>query len=114
MPSIDLTIGEADFGIEFELVDETTGSAFDLTLFGSNILLFIVSTDFQTQIVPGGINLNVVGIATDGVVEWNVQSSHIATPADQYYGIIKMTDSISGEIRKSRRFNIRTLESVSP
>ncbi len=111
MTSIDLTIGEQDFGIEFDMLDETTGGAFDLTNFTSR--LYITTTDFVTQIIPGGVFLNIVGIASNGVLLWDVQGSHIPTPSDQYFGIIVMTDG-SGEIRKSRRFNIRSLESVSP
>ena len=111
MTSIDLTIGEQDFGVEFDMIDETDGSAFDLTTFNSR--LYITTTDFATQIIPGGVALQIVGIASNGILVWDVQNSHIPTPSDQYYGIIVMTDSISGEIRKSRKFNIRSLESVS-
>ncbi len=113
MTSVDLTIGERDFGIEFDMVDETTGAAFDLTLF-TNIRLFITTTDFATQIVPAGIILLPTVNPEDGVLIWDVQLSHIPTPAGQYYGLIKMEDTVSSEIRKGRRFNIRSLRSVSP
>jgi len=111
MTSIDLTIGEQDFGIEFALKDETTGAGFDLTGF-NNIRLFIVSTDFATQIVVGGIVLIPILPLENGILNWDVQQSHIPTPADQYYGLIQLENSISGEIRKTRRFNLRSLESV--
>jgi len=112
MTSIDLTIGETDFGIEFKLRDETTGGAFDITSF-VEIRLFIVSTDFVTQKIPGGVLLQPISPFTDGVVVWDVQGSQIPTPSDQYYGIIVLTDTTSGEIRKTRRFNLRSLEAVS-
>lgn len=105
MPSVDLTQDEDDFIIEFLMKNETTGSAFDLTNFAST--LFIKSTDFLTDQFPGGIVLLAIAPPTDGVLQWSVQSAHIPNAAGQYYGMIVMTDSITGEVRKSRRFDIR-------
>ena len=112
MTSVDLTIGESDFGIEFDMVDEGTGGAFNLLGFG-DIRLFIVSTDFATQQIPGGVVLQVVGVVQNGILNWDVQGSQIPSVSDQYYGIIVMTNGTSGETRKSRRFNIKVSEAVS-
>ncbi len=111
MSGVTLTIGEADFQILFNMINETTGGAFDLTGFVSR--LFIKTTDFATDIVPGGIALTIVGVVTDGVLSWAVQASHIPTSAGQFYGQIVHTNSGSGEIRKSRRFNIQVERSLS-
>lgn len=105
MPSVDLTIGEQDFTIEFDLINETTNGPFDLTNFDSR--LYIKTTNFVTDIVPGGIAILPLGNPQDGVLLWNVQASHIPSLAGQYYGMIVMSNLINSEIRKSRRFNIR-------
>lgn len=105
MPSVDLTIGEANFTDEFDLINETTNGPFDLTDFDTR--LFIKTTNFVTDIVPGGIAVLPLGDPQNGIVLWNVQASHIPSSAGQYYGMFVMTNLINGEIRKSRRFNIR-------
>ncbi|MCK5600892.1 hypothetical protein KAR91_03425 [Candidatus Pacearchaeota archaeon] len=105
MPSVDLTQGEADFAIDFNMINETTGSAFDLTDFTSR--LFIKTTDFLTDQIPGGVVLIPLPPPTDGILEWQVQAAHIPTVAGQYYGMIVHTNGITGEIRKSRRFDVR-------
>ena len=104
MPSVDLTQDEADFAIQFRMVNETTGGGFDLTDFSSR--LFIKSTDFVTDQFPGGIVLLPIGSPTDGILQWNVTSAQIPSAAGQFFGMIVMTNT-SGEIRKSRRFDIR-------
>ena len=111
MTTIDLTVGEQDFGVQFNMVNETTGSGFDLTLFPAP-LLFIKTTDYVTSIVPGGIVILPFGNPTDGILLWNVQSAHIPTLSGQYFGQIILTDPISGEIRKSRQFDIRVLRKL--
>ena len=105
MPSVDLTIGEANFTIEFDMINETTDGPFDLTDFDSR--LFIKTTDFATDIVVGGIIILPLGDPQDGILLWNVQASHIPSSAGQYYGMIVMTNNVNSEIRKSRRFNMR-------
>jgi len=105
MPSVDLTQDEADFAVEFRMVNESTGGAFDLTDFNSR--LFIKTTDFVTDTFPGGIALIPIGSLTEGVLNWQVQAAHIPAAAGQYYGMIVHTNGITGEIRKSRRFDIR-------
>ena len=111
MVGVTLTIGEADFAILFNMINETTGGAFNLNGFTSR--LFIKTTDFATQIVPGGIALIVIGDVQDGVLSWAVQASHIPTVAGQFYGQIVHTNGTTGEIRKSRRFNIAVERSLS-
>jgi len=105
MPSVDLTIGEQDFTVEFDMINETSNGPFDLTDFDSR--LFIKTTNFVTEIVPGGIAILPLGSPQEGVLLWNVQASHIPSSAGQYYGMIVMTSTLNSEIRKSRRFNIR-------
>lgn len=105
MPSVDLTIGEQDFDIEFDMINETSNGPFDLT--GFDTKLFIKTTNFVTEIVPGGIAILPLGDPQNGVLVWDVQASHIPSSAGQYYGMIVMTNLITSEIRKSRRFNIR-------
>jgi hypothetical protein len=111
MVGVTLTIGEADFQILFNMINETTGGAFDLTNFACR--LFIKTTDFATDIVPGGIVLVPSLPPTDGILSWAVQASHIPTSAGQYYGQIVMTNGTTSEIRKSRRFNIAVERSLN-
>jgi len=113
LPSVDVTLGETDFGIQFNLINETTGAPFDLTTF-TNVILFIKTTDFLTNVVPGGIILVVELPETDGIVRWNVIASQLdSQSAGQFYGQIQLTDTISGEIRKGRQFDLRLLRSLT-
>ena len=113
MPSVDITLGETDFSIRFNLINQSTGAPFDLTTFNT-VKLFIKTTDFVTNVVPGGIILVIELPPEDGVVTWNVISSQLdAQPAGQYYGQIELTDIGSGEIRKGRQFDLRLLRSLS-
>ena len=111
MPSIDLTIGEGDFGIEFEEINETTGGAFDLTGF-NNVRLFISTTDFVTSIVPGGIILTLAGLPEEGLLEWDVNSSHVPTSPGQFYGQIVFENTTTNEIRKGRQMDFRALRAL--
>lgn len=113
MPSVDITLGETDFAVEFNLINESSGAPFDLTTF-TNVILFIKTTDFVTNVVPGGIILVVKIPETDGVVTWNVIASQLdSQPAGLYYGQIQLTDNSSGEIRKGRQFDLRLLRSLT-
>lgn len=113
MPSVDITLGETDFTIRFNLINETNGSPFDLTNF-TNVVLFIKTTDFVTNVVPGGIVLIVELPPENGVVTWGVIASQLdSQPAGQYYGQIQLTDTLSGEVRKGRQFDIRLLRSLT-
>ena len=113
MPSVDVTLGETDFAIQFNLINESNGSPFDLTNF-TNAILFIKTTDFVTDVVPGGIILPIELPETDGVVTWNVIASQLdSQDAGQYYGQIQLTDTSSGEIRKGRQFDLRLLRSLT-
>ena len=113
MPSVDITLGETDFAVQFNLINESNGSPFDLTTF-TNVILFIKTTDFVTNVVPGGIILVVELPETDGVVTWNVIASQLdSQSAGQFYGQIQLTDTSSGEIRKGRQFDLRLLRSLT-
>ena len=113
MPSVDVTLGETDFAIQFNLINESNGSPFDLTNF-TNAILFIKTTDFVTNVVPGGIILPIELPETEGDVTWNVIASQLdSQPAGQYYGQIQLTDTLSGEIRKGRQFDLRLLRSLT-
>lgn len=113
MPSVDITLGETDFSVRFNLINETNGSPFDLTNF-TNALLFIKTTDFLTDVVPGGIILPIELPLESGVVTWNVIASQLdSQPAGQYYGQIQLTNTLSGEIRKGRQFDLRLLRSLT-
>ncbi len=113
MPSVDITLGETDFSVQFNLINETNGSPFDLTTFNT-ARLFIKTTDFLTDVVPGGIILPIELPLESGVVTWNVIASQLdSQPAGQYYGQIQLTDTSSGEIRKGRQFDLRLLRSLT-
>lgn len=111
MPSVDLTVGEDDFAIQFNLINESTGGPFDLTDF-NDIRLFMKTTNYVTTIVPGGVIVLPLGNPQDGSLLWNVQSTQIPNPAGQYYGQFVLTDTVTGEIRKSRQFDVRVSRSL--
>ena len=111
MPSVDLTIGEGNFGIEFEEINETTGGAFDLTGF-NNIRLFISTTDFVTSIIPGGVVLTLAGLPETGILEWDVSPNDIPTTPGQYYGQIVFENTLTNEIRKGRQMDFRVLRAL--
>jgi len=112
LSDLTLTIGERDFTVEFEVVNQATGGAFDLTPY-DNIRLFIKTTDYLTDIVPGGIILGTIAPPTKGILAWSIIASQVPTVAGQYYGKVDFEDTGSGEVRKSEQFDIRITRSLS-
>lgn len=112
MTTVDLTQGEGDFIIEFDEINETTGSAFDLTGF-NNIRLYIKTTDYVTSQVPAGIVLTLLDLPETGRLAWAVQPSHIPASADLYYGQIIFENTSTNEIRKGRQMDFQVLRALN-
>lgn len=112
MSDLTLTIGEKDFTVEFEVVNQATGGAFDLTPY-DNIRLFIKTTNFLTDIIPGGVILGTIAPAEKGLLAWSIIASQVPTVAGQYYGKVDFENTVTGEVRKSEQFDIRITRSLS-
>lgn len=111
MSDLTLTVGEKDFSVEIAVKDINSGGAFDLSPY-NDIFLFIKTTDYLTDIVPGGILLAAKAPLTAGIVIWEVDASHVPSTAGQYYGKIDFTSN-DGEVIKSSQFDIRVARSLT-
>lgn len=112
MSDITLSIGEKDFTVELECIDKATGGAFDLSPY-NDIKMFIKTTDYVTDIVPGGITLGTLAPAENGILTWSIVASDVPLVAGQYYGKIDFVNTQSGQTRKSFQFDLRIMRSLT-
>lgn len=111
MSDLTLTVGEGNYSVDFAIRDIDSGGPFDLSPY-NDIILFIKTTDYLTDIVPGGILLGANTPLTAGVVTWDVDPSEIPSFAGQFYGKIDFTSN-AGEVIKTNQFDIRVTRSLS-
>jgi len=110
MSDLELTIGEQDFTVEIQMIDEGTNKALDLTPF-NDIQLNIKTTDYTSIVLT--TTLAIVGDPVDGLLAWSITPGQVPTPAGQFFGKIRLEQTGGGGVRKSRQFDIRVMRDLS-